>query len=121
MAENKLVHPWIATLRQELGGLEAALLTGDAPAVEAASALVQSALQKAPRTAEFGVPGSTLRIDLMLAAHHFAQLRQTVLRAKAQNQRAIKNLLPQQAQPTYGRTAGATGSTGGAGQAYLSA
>lgn len=121
MAENIPAHPWIASLRQKLEGLEAALLTGEAPAVEAASALVQSVLQKAPKTAEFGLPGSALRIDMMQAAHHFGQLRQTVLRASAQNQRAIKVLLPQHTQPTYGRTPGASGAMSGAGQAYLSA
>jgi hypothetical protein len=121
MAQNIPVHPWIATLRQKLEGLEAALLKGDALAVETASALVQTVLQQAPKTAEFGRPGSALRIDMMHAAQHFGQLRQAVLRSGAQNQRAIKSLLPQQAQPTYGRTTGTSGALGGAGRAYLSA
>jgi hypothetical protein len=120
MAENFPVHPWIATLRQSLQDLEAALLSGQAPAVQAASALVQSVLQQAPKTAEFGRPGSALRIDMVQAAHHFGQLRQTMLRASAQNQRAIKSLLPEQVQaPTYGRGMGS--GVRGAGQAFLSA
>lgn len=120
MAANTPVHPWIVSLRQTLEDLEKALLSGDAPAVETASAQVQAVLKLAPKTAEFGQPGSALRIDMLQAAQHFGKLRQAVLRASAQNQRAIKSLLPEQAKPaTYGRGIGS--STGGAGQAYLSA
>jgi len=113
-------HPWIASLQAGLDRLEFALLQGDARGVEAASAEVQGVLQHAPKTAEFGVPG-TLRTDMQLAAHRFGQLRQAVLRTQAQSQRAVKSILPQTAQPTYGRMAGTPGATGGAGRAYLSA
>lgn len=113
-------HPWIAALQTGLDGLEVALLAGDATSVEQASAQVQGVLQNAPRTAEFAVPG-TLRIDMERAAQRFGQLRQAVLRASAQSQRAVKSILPQTAQPTYGRMAGAPSATGGAGRAYLSA
>ncbi len=120
MTERPAVHPWIASLRQQLDGLEAALLQSDALAVEAASAKVQAVLQKAPKTAEFGIEGSHLRIDMLQAAHRFGQLRQTVLRASALNQRALKSLLPDQARTnTYGNGLGSK--MGGAGQAYLSA
>ncbi len=114
-------HPWIAALQTGLDSLEVALLAGDAAAVEQASAQVQGVLQQAPRTAEFAVPG-TLRIDMERAAQRFGQLRQAVLRTQAQSQRAVKSILPQTAQPTYGAMAGrAYGSTGGAGQGYLRA
>ncbi len=114
-------HPWIAALQTGLDGLEVALLAGDAAGVERASAQVQGVLQHAPRTAEFAVPG-TLRIDMEKAAQRFGQLRQAVLRTQAQSQRAVKSILPQTAQPTYGPMGGrAYGSTGGAGQGYLRA
>ena len=114
-------HPWIAALQTGLDGLEVAFLAGDAAGVERASAQVQGVLQNAPRTAEFAVPG-TLRIDMEKAAQRFGQLRQAVLRAQAQSQRAVKSILPQTAQPTYGAMAGrAYGSTGGAGPGYLRA
>jgi hypothetical protein len=114
-------HPWIDSLNAGLDGLEHALLQGDPEAVERASAGVQSVLQRAPRTAEFGVPGSTLRSDMQDAAQRFGQLRQAVQRASAQSQRAVRSLLPQQAPGTYGRMAGVAPSTGGAGRAFLSA
>lgn len=113
-------HPWIAALQTGLDGLEVALLAGDAAGVERASAQVQGVLQNAPRTAEFAVPG-TLRADMQRAAQRFGQLRQAVLRTQAQSQRAVKSILPQTAQPTYGRMAGTRGASGGAGRAYLSA
>lgn len=114
-------HPWIASLQAGLDRLEFALLQGDAGGVEAASAEVQGVLQHAPRTAEFGVPGGTLREDMLHAAHRFGQLRQAVLRTSAQSQRAVKSILPQTAQPTYGRMANTPSATGGAGRAYVSA
>jgi len=114
-------HPWIASLQAGLDRLERALLQGDASGVEAASAEVQGVLQHAPKTAEFAVPGGTLREDMLHAAHRFGQLRQAVLRSQAQSQRAVKSILPQTAQPTYGHMAGSPGATGGAGRAYLSA
>ncbi len=114
-------HPWIAALQTGLDRLEVALLAGDAPGVEAASAQVQTVLQEAPKTAEFGMPGS-LRTDMLQAAHRFGQLRQAVLRAQAQNQRALRSLMPQQAPATYGPAAAkGFASTGGAGQSYLRA
>lgn len=120
MAQNTPVHPWIASLRLQLDGLEAALLAGDAPSVEKASAGVQATLQKAPKTAEFSRAGSSLRTDMLKAAHRFGQLRQTVLRASAQNQRTLKNLLPEQAKAsTYGR--GRSPASSGAGRTFLSA
>jgi hypothetical protein len=112
-------HPWIVSLQAGLDGLEKALLAGDAPGVERASAAVQLVLQGAPRTAEFAVPGS-LRADMAGAALRFGQLRQAVQRASAQSQRAVHSLLPQQKQATYGGLA-RTASSGGAGRAYLSA
>jgi hypothetical protein len=121
MAPNTPVHPWITSLRLKLDALEAALLTGDAPAVEAASSDVQAVLQKAPKTAEFARPGSALRTDMLQAAHHFGQLRQSVLRTSAQNQRVLKNLMPERARSsTYGRGIG-TSNGSGAGRAFLSA
>jgi hypothetical protein len=120
-AMTAATHPWITELKGELDGLENALLQGDAMAIEQASAQVQAVLQKAPKTAEFGVPGSALREDMLHAAHRFGRLRGAVLRASAQSQRAVHSLLPQQAPGTYGRLAGVSPSTGGAGRAYLSA
>lgn len=116
-----ITHPWIITLRDRLDDLEHALLQGDATAVEHASAGVQATLQGAPRTAEFGVAGSTLRTDMHAAAARFGQLRQAVMRASAQGQRALNSLFPQQAKPTYAGMAGVMSSTGGAGRAFLSA
>lgn len=113
-------HPWITSLQVGLDQLEKALLAGDATGVEQASANVQAVLQQAPKTAAFADPG-TARTDLLLAAHRFGQLRQAVMRSHAQSQRAVRSILPQTAQPTYGRMAGATGAPGGAGQTYLSA
>ena len=121
MTQRTSPHPWIATLQVGLDGLEQALLQGDALVVERASQHVQAVLKKAPRTADFGVPGSRLRDDMQQAAHRFGLLRQAVLRAQAQSQRAVQSLLPQQATGTYGRLAGQNSSTGGAGHGYLSA
>ena len=116
-------HPWIATLQASLDTLESALLQGDAAGVEQASAAMQVVLQQAPKTSEFATPGSNLRHDMQSAAQRFAQLRQAVLRASAQSQRAVGSLLPQQAlqrQPTYSRMVKPS-STGGAGRGFLSA
>lgn len=120
MAERTPVHPWIVSLRLQLDGLEAALLAGDAVAVETSSGQIQAVLQQAPKTAEFGQAGSGLRADMAQAAHRLGQLRQTVLRAGAQNARSLRSLLPDQVkQPTYGRLNGS--SRTGPGQAFLSA
>lgn len=118
-------HPWIAALQEALDGLERALLQNDAGGVEQASAQVQSVLQRAPRTAEFAIAGSRLRLDMEHCAQRFGQLRQAVLRASAQSQRAVQSLIPQKTPATYGamagRASGLNASTGGAGRAYLSA
>jgi hypothetical protein len=116
-------HPWIGSLQAELDALEAAVLRGDAPGVERASAAMQAVLHQAPRTPEFKNPDSPLRRDTQSAAQRFAQLRQAVLRASAQNERAVGSLLPQQAlqgQPTYGRMV-KTSPLGGAGRGFLRA
>jgi hypothetical protein len=117
-----ITHPWIIALRERMDELERALLQGDATAVEQASASVQLTLQAAPKTAEFAIMGSTLRADMERSAARFGQLRQAVMRASAQGQRALNSLFPQKAnKPTYGGMAGAAASTGGAGRAFLSA
>lgn len=114
-------HPWIGSLQVELDALEAALLRGDAPAVELASAAMQKVLLQAPPVIALGEPGSDQQQALLSAAERFSRLRQAVLRANAQSQRAVTSLLPQHAQhPTYGRQVGAPG-MGGAGRGYLSA
>jgi broad specificity phosphatase PhoE len=116
-------HPWIGSLQAELDALEAAVLRGDAPGVEQASAALQAVLQQAPKAAAFAESGSPLRRDAQTAAQRFAQLRQAVLRASAHNERAVGSLLPQQAlqrQPTYGRMVKPS-SLGGAGRGFLSA
>jgi hypothetical protein len=114
-------HPWITELRTRLDALEAALLRGDATKVESASAQVQAVLQHAPKTAEFGQAGGTLRADMLDQAQRFGQLRQAVMRANGHNERALRSLMPGQAkQATYGRLSGAT-KPSGPGQAFLSA
>ncbi|MGQ2922421.1 MAG: hypothetical protein ACT6SF_11755 [Hydrogenophaga sp.] len=116
-------HPWIGSLQAELDALQAALLLGDAAGVERASAAMQAVLRQAPRGADMTNPESTLHRDTQVAAQRFAQLRQAVLRANAQNERALGSLLPQQAlqrQPTYGRMVKPS-SLGGAGRGFLSA
>lgn len=113
-------HPWIVALRAGLDELEKALLAGDAGAVERASAQVQGVLQHAPKTAAFA-NFAGLRSDMHEAAQRFGRLRQAVLRLQAQNQRALRTLMPAQTPQTYGRLAGQSSSTGGAGRAYLSA
>lgn len=116
-------HPWIGSLQAELDALEAAVLRGDAPGVEQASAALQAVLQQAPKAAAFAGSDSPLRRDAQTAAQRFAQLRQAVLRASAHNERAVGSLLPQQAlqrQPTYGRMVKPS-SLGGAGRGFLSA
>lgn len=115
-------HPWIAALNQGLDQLEKALLAGDAVGVATASAQVQGVLQQAPKTAAFAAEGQ-LRNDMLLSAQRFGQLRQAVLRAQAQNQRALGNLMPEQNPATYSGAAGKAYGMGrtGAGQAYLRA
>lgn len=121
MSTTTTPHPWIGSLQVELDALEAALLRSDAAAVELASAAMQKVLQQAPRSITLAEPGSVQQNDLLNAAERFARLRQAVLRASAQSQRAVTSLLPQHAQqPTYGRQVGAA-SVGGAGRAFLSA
>ena len=114
-------HPWITDLRTRLDALEAALLSGDANEVEAASAQVQANLQGAPKTADFGQAGTQLRADMLEQAQRFGQLRQAVMRANGLNERALRSLLPSQTrQTTYGRLSGAS-KPSGPGQAFLSA
>jgi hypothetical protein len=116
-------QPWIDSLQAELDALEAALLRGDAPGVEQASAAMQAVLQQAPRTPAFADPDSALRRDTQSAAQRFAQLRQAVLRSNAQNERAVASLLHQQSlqrQPTYGRMVKPS-PLGGAGRGFLTA
>lgn len=114
-------HPWIQSLHAGLDGLETALLAGDALAVETASAQVQRVLQQAPRTADFMQPGQdALRSSLPQAAQRFGQLRQAVVRAHAQSQRAVQSLVPHApAVGTY--NAAGTGQIAPRGRAYLSA
>ena len=119
---SNTAHPWIDELRNRLDALEAALLQGHgAQAIESASAEIQIVLHRAPKTAEFAQLGNPLREHMLQQAQRFGQLRQTMLRARAQNQRAIKSLMPEHAAPpaTYGK--GVVSITGGAGQAYLTA
>lgn len=116
-------HPWIGSLQAELDALEAALLRGDAPGVEQASAAMQAVLQQAPKTHDFADAGSALHRDTQSAAQRFARLRQAVLRANAQNERGVASLLPQQAlqrQPTYSRMVKPS-TLRGAGRGFLSA
>lgn len=117
---EKRSHPWILSLRESLNGLETALISGDALAVEKQASAVQMLMSKPPKKADFAQPASGLQSDLRQAGQHFAQLHQTVLRAGAKNQRAVKSLMPQHAQPaTYGSGRGSGSS--GAGRAFLSA
>jgi hypothetical protein len=58
---------------------------------------------------------------MLNAAQRFGQLRQAVLRAQAQSQRAVRSLLPQQAPGTYGRLAGQSPRPAAPAGAYLSA
>lgn len=99
MTERARPHPWIEALQARLDRLEVALLQGDAPGVEQASAAVQTALQQAPRTADL-VHGHAAA--LQAAARRFAQLRAATVRAAALNERALGSLLPDHLQqPTY--------------------
>jgi hypothetical protein len=91
--------PWTAHVNGQLDGLERALLQGDAPAVERASAAVQAALQQAPRSADLQAGHFEA---LREAARRFTQLRAATLRAAALNERALGSLLPDHLQkPTY--------------------
>ncbi|WP_372657162.1 hypothetical protein [Hydrogenophaga sp.] len=117
---SKSTLPWIDSLHTELDTLEAALLHGEPTQVQTASAQVQAVLRAAPPTSAFGEPGSSQRLDMQMAAQRFGQLRQAVMRASAQSQRAVSSLLPQHTPATYGRSTGAA-SLRGAGQAYLAA
>ena len=110
-------------MQAELDALQAALLRGDGPGVEQASAAMQAVLQQAPKTPAFADPDSPLHRDTQTAAQRFAQLRQAVLRTSAQNERAVASLLPQQSlqhQPTYSRMVKPS-TLRGAGRGFLSA
>ncbi len=116
-------HHWIGSLQAELDALEAALLRGDAPGIEQASAAMLAVLQQAPKTRDFADVASPLRRDAQTAAQRFAQLRQAVLRSNAQNERAVVSLLPQQdlqRQPTYSRLVKPS-TLRGAGRGFLAA
>ena len=117
---TRSTHPWTDSLHTELDSLEAALLHGDPAGVVGASERVLRVLRAAPKTAAFGEAGSSLRLDMHMAASRFGQLRQAVMRANAQSQRAVTSLLPQHQLPTYQRSASAS-ALRGAGQAYLTA
>ena len=93
-------HPWIGSLQAELDALEGALLRGDAPGVEQASAALQAVLQQAPAAAG---PDATLQQDTQSAAQRFARLRQAVLRANAQNHAAAAHLRPHGQALDHGR------------------
>jgi len=114
-------HPWIQSLHAGLDGLESALLDGDAMAVEAASAQVQRVLQRAPVTTEFLQPGSDLPDALPQAAQRFGQLRQAVVRASAQSQRAVQSLMPPGSSSGSTYSATGKGQVGPRGRTYLSA
>ncbi|MBD3892594.1 hypothetical protein [Hydrogenophaga sp.] len=110
---------WLHAVQGGLDALEQALLQGDALAVEKASMALHLSLQQHPEATARALPGSTLRAEIEAAARRFAQLRQALLRASAQSQRAVASLLPQPLASTYGRAPGAA--NGGAGRTYLSA
>lgn len=115
-------HPWLGQLHSGLDSLAAALLRGDAPATEQASAAVQAILQRAPKGAEMGDGGQALRADIQQVAERFTQLRQAVQRNAAQSQRAVHSLLPRVKPTTYARQIGPSpSSTGGAGRSFAKA
>jgi hypothetical protein len=115
-------HPWLGQLHTALDSLAAALLRGDAPATEQASAAVQAILQRAPQSTEMNDGGQALRADIRKVSERFAQLRQAVLRNAAQSQRAVQSLLPRATPATYGRQHGPSpSSNGGAGRGFLTA
>lgn len=109
MTSPQPAHPWIAALHGHLDGLERALLQGNAPAVEQASAAVTNALRQAPRSLDLrGADASALQS----AAQRFTQLRAATVRAAALNERALGSLLPDHLQkPTY-QPLGRKGSAG---------
>lgn len=111
---------WISSLHEGLDALETALLKNDALAVEQASAQVHGVLQSLLSRVELASQGPAVREDLHAAARRFSQLRQAVLRASAQSQRAVSSLLPQQNVNTYQRRPGQMGGRGPS-QGYLSA
>ena len=81
-------QPWLSQLHEQLDALERALLQGDAPQAERASAGVQAVLQQAPRG-----PQRPEAAALQAAAQRFAQLRSATLRAAAGNLRALGSLM----------------------------
>ena len=109
---------WMKRLNGELDQLEKHLLHGDALAVQATCAAVQAALQAGPGMADWQAASPALVQQAQSAALRFGRLRQGVLRAVAQNQRALQALMPEALQaPTYDRRGGVRGP----GRAYLSA
>lgn len=109
---------WMNRLNGELDQLEKLLLLGDALAVQAQCATVQATLQASPAAAHWQAADAALIQQAQAAALRFGRLRQGVLRAAAQNQRALQALMPEALQaPTYERRSGVRGP----GRAYLSA
>lgn len=109
---------WMTRLNGELDQLELQLLQGDALAVQTACARVQTTLQAGPGAAQWQAASADLVHQAQQAALRFGRLRQGVLRAVAQNQRALQALMPEALQaPTYERQGGIRGP----GRAYLSA
>ncbi|MEZ5701742.1 MAG: hypothetical protein R3E42_06905 [Burkholderiaceae bacterium] len=97
MAHPASTHPGSPSCKNSSGRLEKVLLSGDATAVETASAQVQAAMSAAPRPAETKNWGPPCRPSSDMAALRLSQLRQTVGCASAQNDRVLNNLLPGQA------------------------
>lgn len=109
---------WMTRLNGELDQLELQLLQGDALAVQTLCARVQTTLQASPDAAQWQLASTDLVLQAQQAALRFGRLRQGVLRAVAQNQRALQALMPEALQaPTYERRGGVRGP----GRAYLSA
>ena len=109
---------WMTRLNGELDQLEKQLLQGDALAVQAQCTTVQATLQASPAAADWQAASDDLVRQAQQAALRFGRLRQGVLRAVAQNQRALQALMPEALQtPTYDRRGGVRGP----GRAYLSA
>jgi len=104
---------WMTRLNGELDQLELQLLQGDALAVQTVCARVQSTLQTGPAAAQWQSASADLIAQAQQAALRFGRLRQGVLRAVAQNQRALQALMPEALQtPTYDRRGGVRGPAG---------
>ena len=112
------VQAWMNRLNGDLDHLEQMLLQGHAPAVQSQCATVQATLQAHPGQTHWQNAEAELIQQAQAAALRFGRLRQGVLRAAAQNQRALQTLMPDALHtPTYERSGGVRGP----GRAYLSA